>query len=175
MDAYTPIEKTPLEELRKRVADSMNNVKPMGSLVEHEGKVVPNEMLSSKAEDMLQLAEMLSQVCKVRGTAATASFIDPTITLAQSVKRGDHDDTPTEEDERILQAVDQLAVIWEGHSTAQAFTLAYNAMLFTVFNNPALYHCAFEATKEWLSTIIATMKNPYMESQITTERTPNYA
>ena len=158
MDTHTPIKKISLKELSEQAANGVCNGKPKGFLVEQDAKVAPNAMISRQAEDMLQLVGMLSKVCKVSGTAGAAGYINPAVTLTQGVKKGDYDDTPMEEYERILHEVDQLAAIWEGNSTAQGYTLAYNAMLLAVFSDPQLYHRTFEVAKEWLSTIAATME-----------------
>ena len=161
MGTHTPIKKISLKELSEQAANDVRNGNPKCFLVDQYIKDAPNEMISSKTEGMLQLVGMLSKVCKVCGAAGADGYINPAITFAQSVKQGDHDETPMDEYEKILQAVDHLAAIWEGRRTAQGLTLAYNAMLLAVFSNPVLYHHALETAKAWLSTIAATMEGPY--------------
>ena len=101
MGTHTPIKKISLKELSEQAANDVRNGNPKCFLVDQYIKDAPNEMISSKTEGMLQLVGMLSKVCKVCGAAGADGYINPAITFAQSVKQGDHDETPMDEYEKI--------------------------------------------------------------------------
>ena len=106
-----------------------------------------NRLFGTRTRQLLNLAQVVALCSQPAGDAGEDGVVNPANALNQLLASGVLDTMPAEDFERLLAAVDDLSVLWEGKRAAQSFTLACNALLRTVLEDEELFFAAYAKTR----------------------------
>lgn len=98
------------------------------------------------AQQMLDLAKVVRLATMPPEGCGEGERESPAVTLAGFADTGILETMPESEYEVLLKVCDDLAVLWEGKSCSSGFTVACNAMLRTVMEDPALFAAVYVRT-----------------------------
>lgn len=109
-----------------------------------------NRLIHEHRDILGRLAFEIGSFTPLLGTRGLGGYEDPTKSLARKYKSGNFDGMLRDDYERMRDSYEELAMLWEGQSSAHGMHLACNAILYCVLNDPALREEVFMQVCDWL-------------------------
>jgi hypothetical protein len=110
----------------------------------------PNKLIKPRMEPLMELVGVIASFNDVSGSYGRDGFVNPGLVFTANAEGGLYDDMSDEEYSQALNATEEFAVLWEGERARDGVHLACNALLYAVFNDPALFNRAYYKAMERL-------------------------